>query len=117
MGDTFTLFSASAFTGNFANIAGSPGTGLAYSFNPANGVLSVVTGTASNPTNINYNASGSTLSLSWPSDHLGWYAQSNSVDVANSSAWFDIAGSQNGTSLNVTISPAHLKVFYRLRHP
>jgi len=35
---TFTLFSASSygtnFTGNFTNIVGNPGAGLAYSFNP-----------------------------------------------------------------------------------
>src|SRR5215469_3510577 len=48
-GDTFTLFSASASSGNFTSIVGSPGPGLAYSFNPANGVLSVVTAVVQPP--------------------------------------------------------------------
>lgn len=41
-GDSFKLFSAPNTTGNFAAIAGTPGTNLAWSFNPMNGVLSVV---------------------------------------------------------------------------
>jgi autotransporter-associated beta strand protein len=48
-GDTFALFSAAASSGNFAGIVGSPGPGLAYSFNPANGVLSVVTSSGPPP--------------------------------------------------------------------
>ena len=115
--DTFQLFNVTGpHSGNFGIIAGSPGTGLGYSFNPVTGVLSVVA-VASNPTSITFSVSGSTLSLSWPSDHLGWYAQSNSVSVANSGAWQDIPGSQNETSLNITISPAQPEVFFRLRHP
>ena len=43
-GDTFQLFSVTGSkTGNFTSIVGSPGVGLGYSFNPASGVLSVVT--------------------------------------------------------------------------
>ena len=41
-GDAFTLFSGASYSGDFESIAGSPGTNLAWSFNPANGVLSVV---------------------------------------------------------------------------
>jgi autotransporter-associated beta strand protein len=115
VGDSFKLFSAPAHSGNFSGIAGSPGPGLGYNFNPVSGVLSVVA-MASNPTNISYSVSGSTLTLSWPADHLGWIAQSNSVSVATN-AWYDIAGSQASNSLHVTINPANRAVFYRLRHP
>lgn len=45
-GESFTLFSCATAAGNFASIIGSPGPGLAYSFDPATGVLSV-TNTAS----------------------------------------------------------------------
>lgn len=45
-GDSFQLFTAGSSAGNFANITGSPGAGLSYSFNPSTGVLSVVTGSA-----------------------------------------------------------------------
>jgi autotransporter-associated beta strand protein len=118
--DTFQLFSVSGIpTGNFSSIAGSPGPGLAYQFTPASGVLSIVTGIASNPTNITYSVSGSTLSLSWPADHLGWILQSqtNSVHVGLSNNWFDVPGSASVTSVNYTINPANGSVFYRLRHP
>ena len=47
-GDSFPIFSAAAHAGNFTTIAGSPGPGLNYSFNPATGVLSV-TATGSGP--------------------------------------------------------------------
>ncbi len=63
-GDTFTLFAPGVSTGNFSAINGSPGAGLAYGF--TNGVLSVVKGTATNPTNITYSVSGDVLTLSWP---------------------------------------------------
>src|SRR6185437_2560210 len=42
VGDTFHIFSAGG-TGNFTSIIGSPGPGLGYAFDPATGVLSVVT--------------------------------------------------------------------------
>jgi fibronectin-binding autotransporter adhesin len=115
-GDSFTLFSATTHTGNFGIVSGSPAPALAYSFNPANGVLTVIA-TASNPTNITFSVSGSTLTLSWPADHLGWIAQSNSVSVASPTSWHDIPGSQSGTSLNITLNPALPEVFFRLRHP
>jgi autotransporter-associated beta strand protein len=114
-GDTFPLFSASVHNGNFGSIVGSPGPGLSYSF--ANGILSVVTGPATNPTNITFSHSGNTLTLSWPADHLGWYVQSNSVSLVNSSAWFDIPGSQSVTSLNISINPAQPPLFFRMRRP
>ena len=40
-GETYTLFSFNTFSGNFTSIVGSPGPGLAYSFDPSSGVLSV----------------------------------------------------------------------------
>lgn len=119
VGDSFTLFSANSYSGNFTNIAGSPGSGLAYSFNPTNGVLSVVGTIASNPTNITFSVSGSTLSLSWPSDHLGWIlqAQTNSLSTGLGTNWFDIPDSASTTSTNLTIDPLNGSVFYRLRKP
>jgi hypothetical protein len=115
-GDTFTLFSARSQSGNFGVVSGSPSPGLAYSFNPVNGVLSVIA-IASNPTNISFSVSGTTLSLTWPADHLGWIAQSNSITIGSPGFWHDIPGSQSGTNLDVTLNPAQAQVFYRLRHP
>ncbi len=115
--DPFTIFSATTPVGNFSSIAGSPGPGLNWSFNPASGVVSVVVGVASNPTNISYTVSGGALNLTWPASHLGWIAASNSVDVNNPSLWFDIAGSGSATSLNVTFDSLKTNVFFRLHHP
>ena len=65
-------------------------------------------------TNVTYRVSSGTVILSWPADHLGWYAQSNSVSLVTSSAWHDLPGSQLGTSVTNTINPAQPKVFYRI---
>jgi autotransporter-associated beta strand protein len=116
VGDTFTLFSTASYSGNFGSISGTPGTGLAWSFNPTNGMLSVVNGTATNPTNITFVVLGNTLTLSWPADHLGWILQSqtNTLNVGN---WFDVAGSSSATNAVITINPANPAVFFRLRSP
>jgi len=118
-GQTFELFSGAGATSasNFSGIAGSPGSGLAFSF--TNGVLSVVSGVASNPTNITFSASGGSLSLSWPADHLGWIlqAQTNSRAIGLSNNWSDVPGTASVTSTNFPINPADPTVFYRLRIP
>ena len=82
------------------------------------GTVSVsVTGISNNPTNLTYQVVGANLLLAWPGDHLGWYAQSNSVSLANANAWFDLVGSELVTNLTLPISLAVPQVFYRLRHP
>ena len=80
-----------------------------------------LTGTtiASNPTNITFSVSGSTLSLSWPADHLGWILQSqtNNLNTGLSTNWFDIVGSGSVTQTNINIVPSNPTVFFRLRSP
>ena len=117
-GDSFKLFSAPAHAGNFARIAGLPGPGLGWKFDPASGVLSVIN-LASNPTNLAFSVSGNTMTLSWPADHLGWLlqAQTNSLSVGLGTNWVDVPGSDAIVSTNLTIDPANPAVFYRLRHP
>jgi fibronectin-binding autotransporter adhesin len=114
VGDHFTLFSPGTSGSSFGSIIGSPGPGLAYSF--ANGVLSVVTGSPTTPTNITAHVSENVLTLSWPSNYLGWILQeqTNSASVGLSTNWFDVAGSGSVTSTNITISPANPTVFFRL---
>ncbi len=119
LGDSFQLFSAPAHTGNFAAVAGSPGPGFGWSFDPASGVVTVVNGLASNPTNITVSVTGNTMSLSWPTDHLGWLLQSqtNALSTGLGTNWVDVVGSDAITSTNITINPANPTLFYRLRHP
>ena len=124
VGNSFTLLSASSIAGTFATISpATPGAGLAWNTTGlSTGVLSVVSGVASNPTNISYTITGNTLSLSWPADHLGWVLQSQTNSLAtgitaNSNAWFDVAGSASTTSATITVDPAQPTVFFRLRQP
>ena len=114
-GQTFTLCTAPTQLGNFSSIQGNPGSGLAFSF--TNGVLSVVNGIASNPTNITASISGGVLTLTWPQDHLGWLLQSNSVSPAAAADWVDLSSTAAATTYSVPVNPALTNVFYRLRHP
>ena len=119
LGDSFPIFAALTATGNFNAITPAPGTGLAWAFNPATGMLSVVNAStvATNPTNLIYQVTGKTLTLTWPGDHLGWFIQSNSVSLLSPSQWYDIAGSDSATNLVITIDPAQKDVFFRMRKP
>ncbi|MGN6642522.1 MAG: hypothetical protein ACTHKU_05920, partial [Verrucomicrobiota bacterium] len=66
---------------------------------------------------VTFSVSGGNLNLNWPGSHLGWIAQSNSVALADTNFWFDIAGSATVTNLSIPIDPATPKVFYRIRKP
>lgn len=121
-GDVFTNFTALGHSGSFASITGSPlDPGLGYSF--TNGVLSVVTlsSIATNPTNLTSVVSGTTLTLSWPPDHLGWFlqTQTNSRSIGltvPTNTWHDIAGSDTVTNTVITLDKVSPTVFFRLHH-
>jgi fibronectin-binding autotransporter adhesin len=117
-GENYQLFSATSYNGNFsATNLPALDPGLKWVWTPTTGTLSTTASYATTSTNISYSVSGSTLTLTWPGSHLGWYAQSNSVNVADTSYWFNIAGSETATNLIITIDPAAPKVFYRLKMP
>lgn len=117
LGESYKLFSAGSYTGNFSHF-NLPGLdpGLRWAWNPSAGTLSVEA-IPQTPTNISFTVSGGNLELTWPGSHLGWIAQSNSVSVADASAWFDITGSQTVTNLSLPINPGLTNVFFRLRYP
>ena len=73
------------------------------------------------PTNLTFSVTGSgggsTLHLSWPASHLGWYVQSNSVAVNNTGAWYNVPNSQNGTSLSIPSQAVQTNVYFRMRLP
>jgi autotransporter-associated beta strand protein len=120
VGQQFTLFSGAGAVnpGNFASVQSS-NPGLVFGF--TNGVLTVVSTMATNPTNITYSVSGSTLTLSWPADHTGWIlqAQTNGLNAGldPAGAWFDVGGSGSSNTNVTTINPTNPTVFYRLRQP
>jgi len=55
-GESFALFSSSSFSGNFTSIVGSPGSGLAFGFDPSSGVLSISNVPAASSVNFWVNA-------------------------------------------------------------
>jgi autotransporter-associated beta strand protein len=119
VGDKFTLFSKPMTGGAALNISAPAGVVFTNQL-ATDGSVQVLTAPLTpspNPTNLAYQVSGNILSLTWPADHLGWYAQSNAVDVATSAFWYDIEGSQSVTNLNIPIGLSAPKVFYRLRYP
>jgi autotransporter-associated beta strand protein len=116
-GDSFPVFPAGG-TGSLT-LAGSPGAGLNWSFNPTSGVLSVVGGVATNPTNLLASVSGGQLTLSWPADHMGWtlQAQTNNLSVGLTGTWYDVAGSTTTNQMTFPIDHTKPTVFYRMAHP
>ncbi len=86
-----------------------------YSFSFVNGTLTVTS--ATNPTNLLASVSGSTLTLSWPVDHLGWtlQAQTNDLGIALGNGWVDVAGSAAVNQWVVAMDATLPTVFYRLR--
>lgn len=111
-GDSFTIVNAGSHTGNFTSIIGSPGANLAWQFNPATGVLSVIA-TAVNPPTLNYSVAGNTLTLSWTEPGFKLIGQTNSVNAGLGSSWGDVP-SGNASPVNVTIDPANGSVFFGL---
>ena len=72
-----------------------------------------------NPPVLTNTYSGGTLTLSWPSDRLGWRleTQTNALNVGLSTNWSTVAGSSGVTSVTVTNNPANPTVFFRLVYP
>jgi autotransporter-associated beta strand protein len=117
-GNTFTLFSAGSFTGNFTHIVGNPGGGLFYLFNPTNGVLSVEANYPMTPTNLGFTVTGGTMTVNWPANYTGWIlqAQTNPPSMGITTNWADVAGSASFDSMSFAISSAN-NIFFRLRLP
>lgn len=120
VGNSFKLFSQPLLNGGNLTIAPAPGTGLAWNNQLAvDGTIAVVTGVATNSTNITATVSGGTLTLSWPADHLGWHlqVQTNSLSTGLGTNWFTLPGSDAVISTNITLNPANGSVFYRMVYP
>jgi autotransporter-associated beta strand protein len=119
-GDAFPLFSATSYTGAFATISpATPGTGLAWNTSTLimDGTLRVMSGVATNSTNITATVvGGNTLKIAWPADHTGWIlqAQTNSLSHGLGTNWSPIASSATTNQVYVPIVTTNGSVFYRL---
>ncbi|HTL71670.1 MAG TPA: hypothetical protein VL863_00100 [bacterium] len=71
---------------------------------------------ATNPTNITILVAGNILTLSWPSDHLGWrlQVQTNNLAQGLGTNWWDVANSTATNQMAIPMNTADASVFYRL---
>ncbi len=121
VGDRFVLFPGKTVAGgNALNITGASATWTnKLAFDGSIEVLTVGS-IATNPTNLTFSASGGSLNLSWPADHLGWHleVQTNSISAGLwPGGWVTVPGSDAVTSKSIPIDPANPTVFYRLVSP
>jgi hypothetical protein len=123
--DTITLFSATNYSGVFANVTPSiPGSGLVWDTNTltTDGTLRIASGVNTIPTNIIVTVSGNVLQLSWPADHTGWrlLVQTNNLAEGislNTNDWMTVPGSTEVDQTNITIEPTNKTEFYKLAYP
>lgn len=68
------------------------------------------------PTNITWSVTADMLTLSWPSNYLGWslQVQTNSLNAGLATNWYTVPGSESVTVRNLPLDPANRAVFYRL---
>ncbi len=123
-GDAIQLFSASSYSGLFANIIpATPGAGLTWdqSTLDTDGMLRVLSsGPNPNPTNMTFSVSGNQLTLAWPTNYTGWtlQGQTNAAGVGITTNWHDVPGSAGVNQIVIPLSPANGSVFYRMAlHP
>jgi len=116
-GNRFFLFNKAMSNGVALNIV-SPGITVTWSNGLAvDGSIQVLGTIPITPTNITIIASGSTVTMTWPSTYLGWSLQSNSVGLLSTNSWFIVPGSSSGTSVTITRDLTKTNVFYRMSLP
>jgi hypothetical protein len=69
-------------------------------------------------TNLNFQASGNQLQVSWPADHIGWRleVQTNNLAVGLSTNWVSL-GYDTTNQVSLLTNPSNGSVFYRLVYP
>jgi fibronectin-binding autotransporter adhesin len=120
--NTFKMFSASNYTGTFAAITpATPGINLVWNTNTltTDGTLRIISTLNTNRTNITFSVSSSNLTLSWPSDHIGWrlQAQSNAPPKGLGTNWVDVPGSTTNGSMSFPVGRTNGSVFFRMVYP
>jgi autotransporter-associated beta strand protein len=121
-GQSFQLFSATTRGGGFAAIVpDTPGPGLVWNTNNlvVNGFLAVGSSVSTTPPHLTNSFTQTTLTLSWPVDHVGWrlQGQTNSVQTGLTTNWFEVPGSKTTNQIVLGLSPTNVACFYRLIYP
>jgi autotransporter-associated beta strand protein len=68
-------------------------------------------------TNITMSVASNQITLSWPTNYLGWVLQSNSAGLEMANDWFAVPGSSGTNRFQMTIDPNMTNVFYRMESP
>lgn len=114
-----TLVVGSLFTNNVSLAVGTYNSGNLPAYITGTGSIQVSGSIPTSPTSLSFNVTGTSLTLSWPANYVGWILQeqTNSLQVGVGTNWFDVPGSAAVTSTNISINKAIPTVFYRLRYP
>jgi fibronectin-binding autotransporter adhesin len=127
-GASFQLFSSTNLSGVFTNgvtLPANDGNGVNYTWNTnslgTTGVLTLLSGASpvspvpTNSTNVFFSYAGGVLTLSWPSNYIGWQLQSqtNPPSVGITTNWVTISGSEATNTASFNISTSNT-VFYRM---
>lgn len=123
-GDVIPLFSSTTYNPNgFTSnniVPATPGPNLAWDTSTlgTDGNLRIFSTLVinPNPTNIVVSVSGNQLTLSWPTDHIGWTLQSetNNLSVGLTNNWATVTGSTTTNAVVVPINLTNGTVFFRL---
>jgi autotransporter-associated beta strand protein len=125
VGDSFQLFPG-AQTGfsTFALQTNDPANNAVYTWNntvATDGritVASVANIINTNVTTIMFTNSGSSLTLAWPADHIGWtlQVQTNTLAAGLGTNWVDVTGSATTNKVVIPVTTSNGSVFYRLKY-
>lgn len=123
-GDSFQLFAAGVYNSSFATVILPPlESGLMWENRLAvDGTIVVQPSVSTVPSNLGWSVSGSSLTLSWPADQIGWrlLEQTNHLAAGVSSDpndWGVVAGSSTTNQVNLPLDVAKPAGFYRLTYP
>ena len=119
--DTFTLFTAGAYTGSFSSVVSeTPNQTVTWDTSKLNvdGTVKVLTAAAV-PVSITAVVSGGNLTLSWPASQTGWelQAQTNSLAIGISTNWVTVPGSTATNQVSFPLGSTQGSVFFRLILP
>lgn len=112
-GQSFHVFSTVVATGNFSQIDPAPGTGLAWRFDPAKGLLSVM---AEPLLQFTAAAGRKWAHLTWPGQGFHLQALTNSLGINSNRGWADYPGGW-ASPVIIPIDPEQNNVFFRLVSP
>jgi hypothetical protein len=82
-----------------------------------NGSIAVVSGVSLTPVVVTNVPNGANLTLSWPTDHIGWRLVSHTNPALPMATWSTVAGSTTVSTINITINTNNPQVYYRLVYP